>query len=135
MVHNPYTQYLGIYLKLYPQGILYPEEDANNISSFDMYQNAYVTQHFKEFVCVWTRLALEYENFEMYEKFIDKYILFKTHIKHYVQIIETGSRFRKHCWMHKLSVEIRKKIYDMILKQFAEHLLECREFSKRLFPN
>ena len=135
VVHDPYTEYIGIHLKVYTECFFKLDEDARDFRSFDMYQNLYVTQHFKEFVCVWTRLALEYENFEVYEKFLDEYILYKKHIKNYVEMIEVGSQFRKQCFMHELPKEIRKKIYDVILKQFPEHLLECREFSKRLFPN
>jgi hypothetical protein len=149
VVHNPYTQYLDIYLELPPQGPLnylglYLElfsngplnldERAKYRRSFDLYQNAYVTQRFKEFVCVWTRLALKYKNFKVYKRIIHEYIFYHKHIKNYVQIIEMGSQLRNQCVMHKLPVEIRKKIYDMILKQFPEHLLECREFSKKLFP-
>ena len=63
VVHDPYTEYIGIYLKLYSQGYEESDDDAKNLRSFDMYRNLYVTKHFKEFVCVWTRLALEYENF------------------------------------------------------------------------
>ena len=91
VVHDPYTEYIGIHLKLYSQGFFKSDEDAKDFRSFDMYQNLYVTKHFKEFVCVWTRLALEYENFEVYKKLVDEYFLYKENIKNYVQMIEVLS--------------------------------------------
>ena len=91
-------------------------------------------QHFKEYICVWTRLAFKYENFEVYENIIDEYIFYRENFKKYVRMIEMGCRFRKQCWMHKVPIEIRKKIYDGVLKLSAEQLMECRDFSKTLFP-
>ena len=134
VVHDPYTEYIGIHLKVYTECFFKSDEHARAFRSFDMYQNLYVTQHFKEFVCVWTRLALEYENFEVYENIIDEYTFYREIIENYVQIIEMGCRFRKQCWMHELPMEIRKKIYYWIPKIFPKQLLKCREYSKRLFP-
>jgi hypothetical protein len=124
VIHNPYTKYLGIYLqlcngqeplhylKLYfdlldAEGLLNLNEHVKYVRSFDLYRNnSYLTQHFKKFICIWTRLTLQYENFEMYEKFVDEFILYKENIKKYVQIIEVGSWFRKQCWMHQLPIEV-----------------------------
>ena len=150
MVHNPYTQNLGIYLELtssegtlkylelymelFSSQPLNLDEACINSRNFDLYRNIHVTQHFVEYICVWTRLALKYKNFEIYEKIIDEYTFYREIIKNYVQIIEMGSRFRKQCWMHELPMEIRKKIYYWIPKIFPKQLLKCREYSKRLFP-
>ena len=134
VIHNPYNKCFRIQFELRLWNSLDLIEPSENSRNFDLFRNAYVTQHFKEFVCVWTRLAFKYENFEVYENIIDEYIFYRENLKKYVRMIEMGCRFRKQCWMHKVPMEIRKKIYDAILKTSPKQLLECREFSKRLFP-
>ena len=73
---------------------------------FNMCQNLYVIQNYKEIICIWTRLALQYKNFKIYENIIDQYILFKNKIEKIVQLIEMGSLFRNQCVMHKFPMEI-----------------------------
>ena len=103
---------------------------------FNMCRNLYVIQNYKEIICIWIGLALQYKSFEMYENIIDEYILFKNKIEKFVQLIEMGSRFRKQCClMHKLPMEIRKKIYNALAKDWCiGHLLECEAFAKKILP-
>jgi len=103
---------------------------------FNMCRNLYVIQNYKEIICIWIGLALQYKSFEIYENIIDEYILFKSKIEKFVQLIEMGSRFRNQCVMHKFPLEIREKIYNAIAKDWCKgHLFECKAFAKeKLLP-
>ena len=102
---------------------------------FNMCRNLYVIQNYKEIFCIWTRLALQYKNFKIYEKNIDKYILYKNRIEKYVQLIEMGSWFRTQCCMHNLPMEVRKKIcYAVARVNCGGHFLECEAFAKKILP-
>ena len=103
---------------------------------FNMCRNLYVIQNYEEIICIWIRLALQYKSFEIYENIIDEYILFKSKIEKFVQLIEMGSRFRNQCLWHRLPFEVRKKIYETVVKAFFGDgdLMECKAFAKRLFP-
>jgi len=99
--------------------------------TFNMCRNLYVIQNYKEIICIWIGMALQYKSFEMYENIIDKYILFKSKFEKFVQLTEMGSRFRNQCVMHNFPLEIRKKIYNAIAKDWCKgHLLECKAFAK-----
>ena len=89
----------------------------------------------KEIVSVWTRLNLKYKTFVYCEKILNYYILYKENIENYLIMIEIGARFRNKCVMHGLPFEVRKKIYDEVVKACCDgNLMECEAFAKRLFP-
>ncbi len=104
------------------------------VNEFNLFKNIYVRQNFLEIVFVWARLNLRYKRKTSCERVLDDYILYKEKIKNYVKIIEMGSRFRKQCLMHNMPMEVRKNIYDAILKTSIRQLLRCNAYAKKLFP-
>ena len=97
---------------------------------FDKCRNTYVFQNLREIVSVWINLALKYRDRTVIKSILNDYILYKARIEKHLKIMEIASRFRKQCLMHQLPIEVRKKIYDAVLKTSPVQLLECREFSK-----
>ena len=86
-------------------------------------------------VAVWINLVLKYKRVQYCDNILNEYIWYKEKIEHYIQIIEMGSRFRNQCVMHKFPFEVRKSIYNAVLKACCNgKLMECEAFAKRLFP-
>ena len=54
---------------------------------FNMCRNLYVIQNYKEILCIWIGLALQYKSFEIYENTIDEYIFFRKSIKKFEKIV------------------------------------------------
>ena len=86
-------------------------------------------------VAVWINLHLKYKEVEYCENILSEYILYNEQIKDYLRVIEMGSLFRNQCLLHIFPFEVRKKIYETVVKRFCGgHLLECKTVAKRIFP-
>ena len=85
-------------------------------------------------VAVWINLLLKYKEVEYCENILSEYILYNEQIKDYLRVIEMGSLFRNQCLLHRFPFEVRKKIYETVVKRFCGgHLLECKTVAKRIF--
>ena len=105
-------------------------------TEFRFFRNSYVYQNLREIICVWTRLNIKYKNLKNCDNILNEYIWYQEkNIDYVLNMIEVGSRFRNQCLWHRLLFEVRKKIYETVVKAFCGgHLLECEAFAKRLFP-
>jgi hypothetical protein len=104
---------------------------------FRLFQNFYVYENLRETICVWTRLNIKYKNLKYCDNILNEYILYKEkNIEDYLKIIEMGSRFRSHCLLHKFPLEVRKSIYDAVVRAYCdENVMECEAFAHTIFPS
>ena len=102
---------------------------------FKFLQNQYVHKNLNQMVAVWINLVLKYKRVQYCDNILNEYIWYKEKIEHYLQMIEVGSRFRNQCLWHRLPFEVRKKIYDAVVKAYCDgNLMECKAFAHKIFP-
>ena len=86
---------------------------------FKFLQNEYVHKNLNQMVAVWINLVLKHKQVQYCDNILREYILYKEKIEDYLQIIEVGSLFRNKSFMHRLPSEVRKKIYETVVKSFC----------------
>ena len=102
---------------------------------FKFLQNDYVHKNLNQMVAVWINLVSKHKMVEYCENILKEYILYKEKIVVYLQLIDLGSRFRNKSFMRRLPFEVRKKIYETVVKRFCGgHVLECKAFTEKIFP-